>query len=173
MNLGTYVYDQLDELEQYSRKNSIEIHGIPKNAYNSTEEAVIKVPQALNVPLEARDIELSHKIRRKGNKPIIIKFLSHKTKTALYKARTKLKDVKISDVFPSCCSAVQSPEERIFINENLTQFRQHLVSEASKLKRDRGGPIVNIWTVDGKIFVKVSPDGAPVRIFSTTDLEEL
>ena len=55
------VYDQLDELEQYSRKNSIEIHGIPENAYNLTEEAVIKVAQALNVPLEARDIELSQK----------------------------------------------------------------------------------------------------------------
>ena len=126
------VYDQLDELEQYSRKNSIEIHGIPENAYNSTEEAVIKVTQALNVPLEARDIEISHKLRRKGNKPIIIKFLSHKTKAALYQARIKLKDVKISDVFPSYCSAVQSPDERIYINENLTQFRRHLISEASK-----------------------------------------
>ena len=90
------VYDQPDELEQYSHKNSIEIHGIPENAYNATEEAVIKVAQALNVPLEAGDIEISHNLRRKGNKPIIIKFLSHKTKTALqdYKARTKLKDVK-------------------------------------------------------------------------------
>ena len=110
------VHDQLDELEQYSRRNSIEIHGIPENAYNSTEEAVIKVAQALNVPLEARDIEITHKLRCKGNSPIIIKFLSHKTKTALYKAGTKLKDVsKISDVFPSYCSVVQSPEERIYM----------------------------------------------------------
>ena len=71
------------------------------------------------------------------------------------------------------CSVVQSPEERIYINENLTQFRRHLASEASKLIRDRGGPIVNIWTIDGKVFVKTSPNGAPVRIFSTRDLDEL
>ena len=32
------MYDQLDELEQYSRKNSIEIYGILEGSYNSTEE---------------------------------------------------------------------------------------------------------------------------------------
>ena len=35
-------------LEQYTRKNSLEIHGIPKSAYTSTEEVVLKVANALN-----------------------------------------------------------------------------------------------------------------------------
>ena len=63
--------------------------------------------------------------------------------------------------------------ERIYINENLTQFRRNLVNEASKLKRNRGGPVLNLWTIDGKIFVKTSPGGAPVRIYSTGDLSDL
>jgi len=38
-----------DELEQYTRKNSLEIIGVPENAYESTEELVIRVGEALNV----------------------------------------------------------------------------------------------------------------------------
>ena len=38
-----------DNLEQYSRKNSLEFHGIPRSAYSSTEEAVLKVTTALSM----------------------------------------------------------------------------------------------------------------------------
>ena len=106
------------------------------------------------------------------NNPIIVKFVSHKTKALLYKARTKLKNVKVSDLFPSYCSPNQR-QDPIYINENLTRFRRNLVNEASKLKRTRGGPILKLWTIDGKIFIKTSPDGAPVRIYSANDLNEL
>ena len=47
-----------DELEQYSRKNSLEIHGLPENVYSSTEEAVLKLAGALNVEMSASDIEI-------------------------------------------------------------------------------------------------------------------
>ena len=39
--------ESLDNLEQYSRKNSLEIHGIPENIYTSTEEVVLKVAAAV------------------------------------------------------------------------------------------------------------------------------
>ena len=87
------LYDLQDHLEQYTRKNSLEIHGIPEEAYETTEEVVLKLASALDVPLTPQDIEISHKLRRKGAKPIIVKFVSHKIKTKLYKARTKLKNV--------------------------------------------------------------------------------
>ena len=32
------LWDNLDSLEQYTRKNSLEIHGVPKEAYSSMEE---------------------------------------------------------------------------------------------------------------------------------------
>ena len=34
--------EELDDLEQYTRKNSLEIHGVPANAYTSTEEVFFK-----------------------------------------------------------------------------------------------------------------------------------
>ena len=53
----------LDNLEQYtrmSRKHFIEIHGIPENVYTSTEYAVLKVAEALSVPVVVEDIERFH-----------------------------------------------------------------------------------------------------------------
>ena len=85
------LYDLQDQLEQYTRKNSLEIHGIPESAYTSIEEVVLKLAEALEVPVLSQDIEISHKLPSKGPKPIVVEFVSHKVKTSLYKARAKLK----------------------------------------------------------------------------------
>lgn len=113
-----WLEDSLNMLEQYTRKNSLEIHGISENLYLSTQDAVIKVAEALNIPIIPSDVEICHKLKRnKGIQPMFVKFLSHQTKSKLYRERTKLKHVKISDIFPSCSSTVES---QIFIRENPT-----------------------------------------------------
>lgn len=71
---------------------------MPESAYTSTEDVVLKVAEALEVPVQPQDIEISHKLNR-GIKPIIVKFLNHKVKSDLYRARAKLKNVKISSLF--------------------------------------------------------------------------
>ena len=37
----------------------------------------------MDVLVEPNDIEICYKLNRKGNKPIIVKFISHKVKTNL------------------------------------------------------------------------------------------
>ena len=75
------LYDLQDRLEQYTRKNSLEIHGIPETVYSSTEEAVLEVAKALDVEVRPDDIEISYHLKGEaGAKPIIVKFVSHKRK---------------------------------------------------------------------------------------------
>ena len=83
------LYDLQDRLEQYTGKNSLEFHGIPESAYSSPEEVVLKISEALEVPVGPQDIEICHKLNNKGNKAIIAKFISHKVKSNLYRARTE------------------------------------------------------------------------------------
>ena len=162
--------EKYDDLEQYSRKNSLEILGVPEGAYTSTDEVVIRIGEAINVDIKPEDIEISHKLKRKTTKPVIVKFVSQKVKSLLYKARTKLKNVKTSDVFPSSPFASRE-DQRIFINENLTNYLRELYWKANKMKKDN--MITSTWTMDGKIFVKTSPSGAPVRIYCVEDLDDL
>lgn len=37
------LWSSQDEIEQYTRKNSLEISGVPERCYMSTEEVVLKV----------------------------------------------------------------------------------------------------------------------------------
>ena len=40
-------------------------------------------------------------------------------------------------------------------------------------KRRQEGTLLSVWSLDGKIYVKTSSDGSPVRIFSEEDLDQL
>ena len=164
------LYDSIDTLEQYSRKNSIEIVGIPENVCEN-EEAVLKIAAALNVQVKAEDIDICHRVKRKKSSPIIARFISHKVKRALYKNRVQLKNVKMSQLFPSASAAARVASDRIFINENLTVNRRKLVKLANDKKAD--GLVLGVWTVDGKVFVKTSPEGRPIRIYEEADLDNL
>ena len=139
--------EKCDDFEQYSRKNSLEILGVPEGAYTSTDEVVTRIGAAINVDIKLEDIEISHKLKRKNTKPVIVKFVSHKVKSLLYKARTKLKNVKTSDVFPSYAFASRE-DQHIFINENLTNYRRELFWKANKMKKDN--MITSTWTMDEK-----------------------
>ena len=57
------LYELQDRLEQYTRKNSLEIHGVPESAYESPEEVVMKIAEALEVPVQPNDIEIVHKLK--------------------------------------------------------------------------------------------------------------
>ena len=57
--------EKYDHLEQYSRRNSLEILGVPEGAYTSTDEAIIRIGGAINVHIKSEDIEISHKLKRK------------------------------------------------------------------------------------------------------------
>ena len=56
------LYGQQDDLEQYTRKHSLEIHGIPENLYTSTDDMVIKLDERLDVPIAKEEIDISHKL---------------------------------------------------------------------------------------------------------------
>ena len=170
------LYDFQGELGQYTRKNSVEICGIPESAYESTEKAVLKISEALNVAISPEDIEITHHLNRKGVekgiRPTIVKFIGHKVKSKLYKSRAKLKDVRVHQLFPNHSAAVSSKEGgRIFINENLTSSRRKVLMKANQMRKD--GLLVSCWTLDGKIYIKTSPDGNPVRIYAEDNLKNI
>ena len=166
------LLDNLENLEQYTRKNSLEIHGVPKEAYSSTEEAVLAIANALEVDISSNNIEISHHLKRRNNNTVIIvKFANYKDKTKLYKARTRLKSMKTSSIFPRCPATIPEFKDHIFINENLKGHRRFVMGQANKMRRD--GLLLSCWSLDGKIFVKTSPQGAPTRIFSEDDLKNL
>ena len=62
---------------------------------------VCKIAQAIGVEIQEDNIEISHRIgRKRGDKAVLAKFVSHKVKWEIYKARTNLKAVSVQSLFP-------------------------------------------------------------------------
>ena len=151
LDLKKTIVDQqvkLDDLEQHGRRDSLRISGIPEPAeHDNTDAAVLSVCESIQVdpPLQPRDIAVSHRVGRKTagkHRQIIIKFATRNVRERVFGARTGLKDVNKD----------KDANKRIYINEDLTQFRAALASEARSYKKS--GLISDTWTMYGKLLMK-------------------
>ena len=75
------VQKSLNDLEQYTRRDCLEIRGIPlpeDSRLEDTNDILLQLSQKMDIPLERNDIAVSHRIRssRASVDPaIIVKFV--------------------------------------------------------------------------------------------------
>ena len=134
---------QLDDLEQYSRRNCLLIHGVPETTPQNTDNIVRNLAKdKLNQEISPLDIDRSHRIGQRGKKdakgrqlirPIIVKFSRYSTRSQFYAARKNLKGSKI------------------FIHENLTSTRQAWFHD---VRKKYPAPDNKVWSQDGKIKIR-------------------
>ena len=89
----------------------------------------------------------------------------------MYKERAKLKHVRVADLYPGSTAVTRVESERIYLNENLTSYRRDILKQVNQKRKD--SLLTSAWSMDRKIFVKISPEGRPIRIYDKTDLENL
>ena len=114
---------KLDELEQYTRKENIPIHGLPETGGNEdTADEVVKLARKAGVTITKNDISVAHRLpgNRSSGKPrsIIAKFVRRIIKTDFMRKKSNLR----SDSGP-----------RVFVTGDLTKMRAKLLYE---LKQD-------------------------------------
>ena len=151
-----------DSLEQYSRRNSLRISGFEETPNENTDDIVLSVAHHLNIQLDHRDIDRSHRVGKIGQKDssgqpkhraILVKFATYNARHRLYSKRKELSE----------------SEElgNIFLNEDLTKTRPKLLFDARTLVR--ADKLQSAYASDGKIFVRGNDDERHL-IKSTSDL---
>ena len=150
---------ELDRLEQYQRKDSLRINGIPyEDGETNTqlEDKILSLGDKIGVTLNRKDISVTHRLKptKKGIHPVIIKFSTRRSKDELYYAKKKLKDVDGMD--------------NVFISEDLTRLRYRTLLQAKSVKNFN-----SITTRGGKIKVYVGESKIPVTLESPMDLTKL
>ena len=132
------VSEELDDIQQYSRRNCLLVHGLKENKDESTDDLVLNLfNEKLGVAVDISMIDHSHRlgpVRGENNlkpRPIIVKFCSDRIRKAVFTPERKLKGSGIS------------------VTENLTKQKMKLLNEVQKVI-GKG----NSWTGDGFIFVK-------------------
>ena len=132
---------EIDALQQYSRRESLRIHGIPvdmNETVEQTEEKARKVFADIGVTVSENDVHVAHRAgKMKGNtQPILVKFISRRKRNDVMRKKSSLKT---------------KPNYRgIFVTDDLTPLRQRLLGYI------KGLPTVNkVWSIDGKIKVEM------------------
>ena len=159
------------DMEQYSRRECVEIQGIPVSEHEDTNKIVIQVGDLMGIEIKEDDISVSHRLptssKYKGKKTIpsiIAKFVRRDVKERYFKGRKQLKD-------HTTCDLGLSPERRIFINESLTVRNKTLFNESMKAKKDLN--ISYIWTSNGRIYLRKSQDSPVIPVNNKDDLRKL
>ena len=89
----------LDSLEQYSRRESVRIYGIPESKGKDTNRLVIDLAADMGITVKPEDISVSHRLpagRGAANrlKLIIAKCLRRDTKSQVMQNKCKMREKK-------------------------------------------------------------------------------
>ena len=119
----------INDLEQYGRKEMMNISGIPRLNRENTEKIVIDTATKIGVDLKIEDVEVSHRTSEKETAPIIVKFNSRRKRDEMWNARWELKNVNTSNIgFRT--------KNFIYFNESLTEYNRSIFKNAwDRLKK--------------------------------------
>ena len=174
----------LNNLEQYSRRECVEISGIPEVKEENTDDIVIKVGSLIGLDIEKHDISISHRLPkpsysaavREGPRAssnassrapnIIVKFVRRETRDRFYKGRKLLRDKSTRDL-----DLARYSENKIYISENLTQANKDIFKESLQVKKDLKYKF--IWTFYGRTYLRKDSESPVVAMLKLSDLDIL
>ena len=154
------------ELDQYGRRSTLEIAGIPRADEENTEEICIKLFNSLGVNVHAKDIEACHRISQRENANISVRFNNRKPRDKVLMNRRQLRGKSTHDFG---INTERSPA-KIFLNESLTRQNKELFRQAQEFKR--GHAFKFIWTRNGNIFIRKTEHSKVIKITHQNDLKE-
>lgn len=170
---------RMEDIEQYSRRDTIEIHGIPVKTDEQVVEVVKSVGRALDITIDESMISACHRLRSRPAKPvkpgqvevkkhpgIIVKMTRRMDAEAVLEKRRVKRNLSTHSI-----GLTESPAEVIYINESLCPGRRQLLNDAREIKKKK--QYTYLWIRGGKILMRKS-EGDPVIVVQTrSDLDKL
>ena len=181
-NIIEELKDNINDIEQYSRRECCEISGIPVTSDEDTNDLVIKVGTLMDIELDENDISVSHRLSTRSYASavtsssrsnqvnslpkIIVKFVRRETKELFYKSRKRLRGKTTADI-----GLGRFSNSGLFISESLTHRNKLLFKECLAFKRKYNYKY--IWTQQGRIYLRKNKDTQSRMISSKSDIESL
>ncbi|KAJ2947839.1 hypothetical protein O0L34_g9628 [Tuta absoluta] len=167
----------LNQQEQFSLRNELEIQGIPEVSPENLTHTVLTLSQKLNVELKETDInsitragsKLTSKDKTSHPRPIVVQFVRKAKKDELLAAARIRKNLTTEFILPD-----RHPIN-IYLNERLTKINRLLFREARTRKTLHG--FRYCWIKNGSIFMRKTDnkgaDKSPaIPIKSIDDLDK-
>lgn len=152
----TALETQQNKTDQYSRRECLEISGIPRDIDNDDlESKSLEIFKSIGVNLSPEKIHACHRIGRKGE-TTIIKLVNRKDVQLILANKKKLKDTDKTRLgFEN--------GTKVFINESLCPYYKGLWTKAKKLLKHE--LIQSFWTSNGTVKVRSIGEDKAVPVF--------
>ena len=152
---------ELYATQQYSRRDTIEICGIPSSVDDkSLEKKSMEILATIGCKVSPAEIQACHRLHKKDR--TIIKFCNRKSALQCLRNKSKLKTFD--------AKAVGLPECKLYINESLCQYYRHLLWVCRGLLKEN--KVKGCRTFNGTIRLKLQND-EEVLILHTSDIAAL
>ena len=168
---NTELEKHIHDLDQYQRRNNIEISGIPKVFEDNLEEKVIEVWNSLgfNEELKTSDIQACHRLDElSGASPTspkkkVVRFVNRKHAEMLYSKRFEIKDADLS--------STGIPENvNLYVNANFCPYYKWFWMKCRKIKREGG--VKYLWSRNGKINMKRDDNSNTIQVNHLSVLQQ-
>ena len=146
------------ENSQYSRRECIEMVGIPNSVNNNElEHKVLIVFQKVGCELSPRDFKACHRLRKNSNS-VVVKFSRRKVCEQIMSVKKDLKKLKMQDIG-------LSGNQSIFINTSLCTYYRMLWSKCKRLYE--AGNIRYFYISCDTIKIKITENSSHIAITHT------
>ena len=151
---------EFNKNSQYSRRETIEIAGIPVSVSdNDLETKCIEIFGAIGVDIDANDLHACHRIK---NSRTIVKFISRKMANKVLKNKYKLSNFDVTKFGFAA-------DDKIFINESLCLAYREILYYCKKLKKN--GLIFHVRSSDGTIKYRLVEKGTLHPVYHIDDFK--
>lgn len=153
---------EINKLNMYTRRCNLEVMGITELQNEDLKKILLKMADILKQDIN--DIVLAHRIptKSKRGRSIIIKFRD------VYARNNWLNIVKKTRITINQLIGIDD-NKRIYVNEHLTVYNKMLFFEAKQYKIKNHFRF--LWTRNGAIFLRKSPDSKVIHLEKLEDLD--
>ncbi|KAH6926310.1 hypothetical protein HPB50_016625 [Hyalomma asiaticum] len=152
------------ELEQYSRKNNVELKGVPCTQGEGCVAVLQAVGNRIDCPVSKDDIDIAHRVPSASDAKKLIARFTSRAKKAEFISKARKARLQTHDI--GFRGAKSRP---IYINDHLTQENKKLFAKALSLKKEKRWHF--LWTDDCLIKARKNADSRVFRIRDEADLK--
>lgn len=162
----------VDELQQYSRRDCLEISGIPRLPNDEPNKIIMELGDIIGVQMSESDISVAHRLpdSKKTKDRTIVKFTRRQKKDEFYSRRSRLIGKQSTDLPSVEISPRGTKPSRVFINESLTSLRKILLGKINAFKKEHRFKF--LWTVNGKVFLRENENSNSFGFTSEAEFEK-
>lgn len=157
--------ERVRELEQYSRRNNIEISGVPATAKENTLALVKDIGAAIGQQVEESQLMAAHRVpsfNSRRDPSLVIQFQNRMVRDKWLSSYREKRTLLANEVNPNFTA------NRVFINEHLSQENKLFLRKLKLKCKDSGFKYV--WFREGKFFIRKSDGEKCHRVVKLQDL---